>query len=73
METMIKGNNNKVTTSINESINKTLKDFQNTLVKTCEDMIAKQMSIINLNMINIIKDTLEGQQIHQQILTPDHH
>ena len=55
---MIKENNIKMTTTINENFNDKLKEFQTTLIKTCEDMIAQQMSIINLNMINIIKVTL---------------
>ena len=33
-------------------------------------MIAQQMSIINLNMINIIKVTLEEQRVTPQLLTP---
>ena len=61
---MIKENNNKMTITINESVNETLIDFQNTLIKICEDMIAKQMSIINLNILNTTKATLEGKQLH---------
>ena len=34
-------------------------------------MIAQQMSIINLNMINIIKVTLEEQRVPQQLLIPN--
>ena len=37
---MIKENNITTTTTINESVNKILKGFQTTLIKTCEDMIA---------------------------------
>ena len=59
METMIKENNIKMTSTINENFNDNLKDFQTTLLKKCEYMIAQQMSIINLNIINIIKVTLE--------------
>ena len=40
---------------------KKLKDFQTTLMKTFEEMIAKQMSIINLNMIQTIQGTLTNQ------------
>ena len=61
METMIKENNLMMTSTINESVNETLKGFQTTLIKTCEDMIAQQICIINLNMINTIKATLAEQ------------
>ena len=54
METMIKENNFKMTTTINENFNEKLKDFQTILIKQYEEMIAQQMSIINLNMIKII-------------------
>ena len=37
---MIKENNITMTTTINEKCNDTVKDFQTTPVKTCEDMIA---------------------------------
>ena len=69
METMIKENNLKITTTINDNLNDKLKDFQTTLIKTCEEMIAHQMSVINLNMINIIKVTLEEQRVTPQIPT----
>ena len=69
METMIKENNIKMTTTINENFNDTLKDFQKTLIKTCDDMIAQQISIINLNMINIIKIPLEEQRVIPQLST----
>ena len=52
-----------MTTTINENFNKKLRYFQTTLIKTCEDMIAQQMSIIHLNMINIIKVILEEQRV----------
>ena len=71
METMIKENNIKMTTTINENFNEKLKYFQTTLIKTCEEMIAQQMSIINLNMINIIKVTLKEQRVTPQLLTPN--
>ena len=32
-------------------------------MKTVEEMIATQMSIINLNMIQTIQDTLTGQEL----------
>ena len=67
---MIKENNIKMTTTINENFNEKLKDFQTILIKTCEDMITQQMIIINLNMINIIKVTLEEQRVTPQLLTP---
>ena len=50
-------------TTWNDSINKTLKEFRSTLMKTVEEMIATQMSIINLNMIQTIQDTLTGQEL----------
>ena len=52
-----------MTTTINENFNDTLKDFQTTLIKICEDRIAQQMSIINLNIIYIIKVTIEEQRV----------
>ena len=66
---MIKENNIKMTTTINENFNDTLKDFPKTLIKTCDDMIAQQISIINLNMINIIKIPLEEQRVIPQLST----
>ena len=67
---MIKENNIKMTTTINEKINEKLKDFQTTLIKTCEEIIAQQMSIINLNIINIFKVTREEQRVTPQLLPP---
>ena len=61
-----------MTTTWNDSINKTLKEFQSTLMKTVEEMIATQMSIINLNMIQTIQDTLTGQEL-QRDLTQENH
>ena len=58
-----------MTTSINDNLNDKLKDFQTVLIKTCEEMIAQQMSVINLNMINIVKVTLEEQRVTPQIPT----
>ena len=55
-----------MTKTLNENINEKFKDFQTTLMKTVEEMIAKQMSIINLNMINIIQGTLTNQT-HQSM------
>ena len=63
METMIKENDIEMTTTANENFNNTLKDFQTILIKTYEDMITQQISIINLNMIDIIKITLEEQRV----------
>ena len=42
MKTMTKEHNIKMTTTINENFNEKLKDFQSTLIKTCEEMIAKK-------------------------------
>ena len=41
MERMIKENNIKMTTTINENFNEKLKDFQTTLMKKCEEIIAQ--------------------------------
>ena len=70
METMIKENNLTKTSTIKKSVNETLKGFQTILIKTCEYMIAQQMSIINLNIINIIKVTREEQIVTPQLLPP---
>ena len=61
METMIKENITTMTTTIKESVDKILKEFQSVLLKTCEDMIAQQMSTIHINMINTITATLVEQ------------
>ena len=53
-----------MTKTLNENMNETLKKIQTTLMKTVEEMIAKQMSIINLNMINTIQGTLTNQTLH---------
>ena len=72
IETMIKQNNITITSTIKEGVNETLKGFQTILIKTCEDMIAQQICIINLNMINTIKATLAEQIVPQKLLTPNH-
>ena len=59
-------NNTTMTTTLNEHINEKFKEFQNTLMKTVKEMIAKQMIIINLNMIQTIQGTLTNQT-HQAI------
>ena len=46
-----------MTTTINESENESLKEFRAALLKTCDNIIAQKMNIINL---------LERQQVHQQ-------
>ena len=69
---MIKENNTTMTTTIQDSFNEALKVFQITVVKTCEDMIAKQMSTIKINMINTITATLVKQQLNQQRLISNH-
>ena len=61
MKQLINENNATMTTNLNESMNKTLKEFQSTLMKTVEAMIAKTMSVINLNMIQNIQGTLTRQ------------
>ena len=66
---MIKENNIQTTTTINDNLNDKLKEFQTILIKTCGEMIAQQMSVINLNMINIIKVTLEEQRVTPQLPT----
>ena len=40
-----------------------LKEFQSTPMKTVEELIAKQMSVINLNMIQTIQSTLTRQTL----------
>ena len=67
---MIKENNITITTTINDNLNDKIKYFQTVLIKTCEEMIAQQMSVINLNMINIIKVTLEEHRVTPQLLPP---
>ena len=56
--------------TINENFNKKLKDFQTILIKTCDKMVAQYMSIINLNMINIIKFTPEEQRVKPKLSLP---
>ena len=68
---MIKENNIEMKTTINENFNEKLKDFQTTLIKKREDMIAQQMRIINLIMINMIKVTLGGQKVISQLSLPN--
>ena len=48
MENLIKKNNTTMTTTIKDSIKDTLKELQTTMIKIVEEMIAQQMSIINL-------------------------
>ena len=43
------------------------------MMKIVDEIIEQQMSIINLNMINIIKSTLEWQQVNQQRVIKEHH
>ena len=61
MKQIINENNTTMTKTLNENINEPFKEFQNTLMKTVEEMIAKQMSIINLNIIQTIQGTLTNQ------------
>ena len=53
------------------NFNEKLKYFQTTLIKTCEEMIAQHISIIDLNMINIIEGSHEEQRVTPQLLTPN--
>ena len=64
MKQPINENNNIMTKTLNENISEKFKEFQTTLMKTVEDMIAKQLSIINLNMINTIQGTLTHHTLH---------
>ena len=50
-----------MTANLNESMNENLKEFQSIFMKTVEEMIAKQMSMINLNMVQTIQNTLIRQ------------
>ena len=61
-----------MTTTLNESMNETLKELQSTLIKTVDELIAKQMSVINLNMIHTIQDTLT-RQISKDTTQANHH
>ena len=61
MKQLINENNITMTTNLNESMNENLKEFQSTFMKTVEDMIAKQMSVIDLNMIQTIQGALTRQ------------
>ena len=42
MKNLIEEHNNAMTTQINDSVNKTLKEFQTTLIKTVEKIIVKK-------------------------------
>ena len=44
-------------------MNENVREFQSTLMKAVEDMIAKQMSVINLNMIQTIQNALIRQPL----------
>ena len=70
MKQLINENNITMTTNLNESMNENLKEFQSTLMKTVDD-IAKQMSVINLNMIQTIQSTLTRQTL--QYTTQENH
>ena len=71
MENITKENNNKTTTTINDSVNETIKRFQITIIKTVEEIIVKKMSIINLDIMKTIRTTLEVQQLPQQRVTQE--
>ena len=57
MKQLINENNITMTTNLNENMNDNLKEFQSTSMKTVEKLIAKQMNVINLNMIHTIQST----------------
>ena len=61
-----------MTTTLNESMNETLKELQSTLIKTVEELIAKKRSVINLNMIQTIQYTLT-RQIPKDTTQANHH
>ena len=71
MKQLINENNITMTTNLNESMNENLKEFQSTFMKTVDDMIAKKMIVINLNMIQTIKGTLTRQTL--QYTTQENH
>ena len=48
-------------------MNEILKEFQSILIKTVEEMIAKQMSVINIDMIQTTKSILTGQKFQQEL------
>ena len=56
MKKLIKENNNTTTTTVNDIVNETLMEFQTTLMKTVEVMIATRMRIINLKKNTFNKD-----------------
>ena len=56
-----------MTTTLNHSINETLKEFQSIQIKTVEKMITKQMSVINIDMIQTTKSILTGQKFQQEL------
>ena len=43
-------------------MNEILKEFQSILIKTVEEMIAKKMSVINIDMIQTTKSILTGHK-----------
>ena len=51
-----------MTKTLNYSINETLKEFQSIQIKTVEKMITKQMSVINIDMIQTTKSILTGHK-----------
>ena len=48
-------------------MNEILKEFQSILIKTVEEMIAKKMSVINIDMIQTTKSILTGQKFQQEL------
>ena len=63
MKKLIKENNNTTTTTVNDIVNETLMEFQTTLMKTVEVMIATRMRIVNLKQNTFNKDYLKRTNI----------
>ena len=51
---------------MSQSVNKALNEFKTTMIQTVEDIRVKQMSIINLNMINTIKIAILGHYVNHK-------
>ena len=63
MKKLIKENNNTTTTTVNDIVNETLMEYQTTLMKTVEVMIATRMRIVNLKQNTFNKDYLKRTNI----------
>ena len=55
--------------SITNNVNASLKDFQSTLLKCVNGMIAKKLEIININMVKTIQEVMIQIQTSHMITT----